>query len=82
MAAGGPDRPPDRRRVGDDGAGLAGIPGPARKGGGHPDSRGLPAGVTVFHAGTALGPDGVLRVSGGRVLNVTAVTPTFPRLSG
>ena len=38
----------------------------------------LPAGVTVFHAGTARGPDGVLRVSGGRVLNVTAVAPTFP----
>jgi phosphoribosylamine--glycine ligase len=37
----------------------------------------LPAGVTVFHAGTTLGPDGVLRVGGGRVLNVTAVAPTF-----
>jgi phosphoribosylamine--glycine ligase len=37
----------------------------------------LPAGVTVFHAGTARGADGVLRVSGGRVLNVTAVAPTF-----
>jgi phosphoribosylamine---glycine ligase len=39
---------------------------------------GLPAGVTVFHAGTARGPDGVLRVHGGRVLNVTAVAATFP----
>ncbi len=38
----------------------------------------LPEGVTVFHAGTATGPDGVLRVAGGRVLNVTAVAPTFP----
>jgi phosphoribosylamine---glycine ligase len=38
----------------------------------------LPAGVTVFHAGTARGPDGVLRANGGRVLNVTAVAPTFP----
>jgi phosphoribosylamine--glycine ligase len=38
----------------------------------------LPAGVTVFHAGTARGPDGVLRVNGGRVLNVTAVAPSFP----
>ena len=37
----------------------------------------LPAGVTVFHAGTARGADGALRVSGGRVLNVTAVAPTF-----
>jgi phosphoribosylamine---glycine ligase len=36
-----------------------------------------PAGVTVFHAGTARGADGVLRVNGGRVLNVTAVAPTF-----
>ena len=39
---------------------------------------GLPAEVTVFHAGTTRGADGVLRVSGGRVLNVTAVAPTFP----
>ena len=30
----------------------------------------------VFHAGTALGPDGVLRVAGGRVLGVTATAPT------
>jgi len=37
----------------------------------------LPDGVTVFHAGTTRGGDGVLRVSGGRVLNVTAVAPTF-----
>ncbi|HEX3234280.1 MAG TPA: phosphoribosylamine--glycine ligase [Gemmatimonadales bacterium] len=37
----------------------------------------LPAGVTVFHAGTTRGPDGVLRASGGRVLTVTAVAPTF-----
>jgi phosphoribosylamine--glycine ligase len=37
----------------------------------------VPPGVTVFHAGTSRGPDGVLRVSGGRVLNVTAVAPTF-----
>ena len=38
---------------------------------------GLPAGVTVFHASTARGPDGVLRANGGRVLTVTAVAPTF-----
>ncbi len=37
----------------------------------------LPDGVTVFHAGTAQDRDGVLRVAGGRVLNVTAVAPTF-----
>jgi phosphoribosylamine---glycine ligase len=37
----------------------------------------LPPGVTIFHAGTTRGPDGVLRVGGGRVLNVTAVAPTF-----
>jgi phosphoribosylamine---glycine ligase len=30
------------------------------------------AGAKVFHAGTALGADGVLTASGGRVLNVTA----------
>ncbi len=37
----------------------------------------LPPGVTVFHAGPARGADGVRRASGGRVLNVTAVAPTF-----
>jgi phosphoribosylamine--glycine ligase len=37
----------------------------------------LPAGVTIFHAGTARGPDGALRANGGRVLTVTAVAPTF-----
>ncbi len=37
----------------------------------------LPAGVTVFHAGTRLDEAGTLRVSGGRVLNVTAVAATF-----
>jgi phosphoribosylamine--glycine ligase len=37
----------------------------------------LPPGVTVFHAGTTRGADGVLRVGGGRVLNVTAAAPTF-----
>ena len=31
----------------------------------------------VFHAGTALGEDGVLRTSGGRVLGVTATAPTL-----
>lgn len=37
----------------------------------------LPEGVTVFHAGTRLATDGTLEASGGRVLNVTAVAPTF-----
>ena len=37
----------------------------------------LPAGVTVFHAGTSRGTDGILRVAGGRVLNVTGVAATF-----
>jgi phosphoribosylamine--glycine ligase len=37
----------------------------------------LPDGVTIFQAGTRLDEDGVLRTSGGRVLNVTAVAPTF-----
>jgi phosphoribosylamine--glycine ligase len=37
----------------------------------------LPAGVTVFHAGTVRDADGSLRVAGGRVLAVTAVAPTF-----
>lgn len=34
-------------------------------------------GVTVYHAGTAQGENGSLVTSGGRVLNVTAVAPTF-----
>jgi phosphoribosylamine---glycine ligase len=37
----------------------------------------LPGGVTVFHAGTTRDQDGVLRVNGGRVLNVTAVASSF-----
>lgn len=37
----------------------------------------LPPGVTIFHAGTTLDPSGILRVNGGRVLNVTAVSTTF-----
>ena len=34
-------------------------------------------GVTLFHAGTSRGPDGVLRANGGRVLTVTAVAASF-----
>jgi phosphoribosylamine--glycine ligase len=37
----------------------------------------LPEGVTIFHAGTALDAGGILRVNGGRVLNVTAVSSSF-----
>jgi len=37
----------------------------------------LPAGVTVFHAGTTRDAEGVLRANGGRVLNATAVAPSF-----
>ncbi len=37
----------------------------------------VPAGVTVFHAGTALDSDGRLVTAGGRVVSVTAVAPTF-----
>jgi len=37
----------------------------------------LAAGVTVFHAGTTLDDAGMLRVAGGRVLNVTGTAPTF-----
>jgi phosphoribosylamine--glycine ligase len=37
----------------------------------------LPAGVTVFHAGTARDAMGTLRVAGGRVLSVTATAPAF-----
>ena len=37
----------------------------------------LPSGVEIFHAGTTRDADGTLRVSGGRVLNVTAVASTF-----
>lgn len=37
----------------------------------------LPDGVTIFHAGTSLDEDRILRTNGGRVLNVTAVAPSF-----
>jgi len=50
-----------------------GYPGDPQKGGpidGVPEAEA--GGAKVFHAGTALGSDGVLRANGGRVLNVTA----------
>lgn len=34
-------------------------------------------GVTVYHAGTALSPEGAVISAGGRVLNVTATAPEF-----
>ncbi len=37
----------------------------------------LMEGVTIYHAGTALSTDGRLVTAGGRVLNVTAVAPTY-----
>jgi phosphoribosylamine--glycine ligase len=37
----------------------------------------VPEGVTMFHAGTTRGSDGVLRVDGGRVLTATAVGASF-----
>ncbi|HEV7366936.1 MAG TPA: phosphoribosylamine--glycine ligase [Gemmatimonadales bacterium] len=37
----------------------------------------VPEGVTMFHAGTSRGRDGVLRVDGGRVLTATAVGTSF-----
>jgi len=40
------------------------------------DAEAVP-GVTVYHAGTRLTEDGALVTAGGRVLNVTAVAPTF-----
>jgi phosphoribosylamine--glycine ligase len=54
-----------------------GYPGHAEKGAEIRIPAALPPGVTVFHAGTVQGADGVLRASGGRVLNVTAVAPSF-----
>lgn len=37
----------------------------------------LPDGVVVYHAGTTVDPDGLLRVAGGRVLTVTGTAATF-----
>ena len=41
------------------------------------DAAGALDGVTIFHAGTAAGPDGQITAAGGRVLNVTAVGETL-----
>ncbi len=55
----------------------AGYPDAPRKGAPIDLPPTLPAGVTIFHAGTSRAEDGVLRVAGGRVLNVTAVAESF-----
>ncbi|MEY8437710.1 phosphoribosylamine--glycine ligase [Atopobiaceae bacterium 24-176] len=57
----------------------AGYPGAYEKGKvitGIEEAESLP-GVTVYHAGTARTDDGTLVTAGGRVLDVTAVAPTF-----
>jgi phosphoribosylamine--glycine ligase len=54
-----------------------GYPDAPEKGAAITIPRDLPEGVTVFHAGTTRGKDGVLRASGGRVLTVTAVAGDF-----
>jgi phosphoribosylamine--glycine ligase len=54
---------------------AGGYPGSYRTGlevEGLPEAAALP-GVHLFHAGTALGPDGRVRTAGGRVLGVTAL---------
>jgi phosphoribosylamine--glycine ligase len=60
-----------------------GYPGTPEKGG---RIDGIPAaevdGAKVFHAGTALGIDGVLTSTGGRVLNVTATGTTVAEAQG
>ncbi len=54
-----------------------GYPGQPEKGAAIRIPDDLPDGVTVFHAGTTIDAEGVLRVAGGRVLAVTATAPTF-----
>ncbi|HEU5321690.1 MAG TPA: phosphoribosylamine--glycine ligase, partial [Methylomirabilota bacterium] len=54
-----------------------GYPDAPQKGAAISIPRNPPTGVTIFHAGTKNDPDGTLRVSGGRVLNVTATAATF-----
>ena len=57
----------------------AGYPGAYEKGKpitGIDRAEALP-GVTVYHAGTATDANGQLVTAGGRVLDVTAVAPTF-----
>jgi phosphoribosylamine--glycine ligase len=56
---------------------AAGYPDAPKKGAAITLPTSLPEGVTIYHAGTVRDADGTLRVSGGRVLAVTAVAPTF-----
>ncbi len=79
VAAGGPPTPLTLRSAASVTTVLAseGYPDAPRKGAEITIPDALPDGVSVFHAGTALAADGVLRVAGGRVLNVTAVASTF-----
>ncbi|KAJ8136800.1 hypothetical protein OY671_009987 [Metschnikowia pulcherrima] len=56
---------------------AAGYPGTPKKGGTIDGSAQAEAdGARVFHAGTALNPDGASVANGGRVLNVTARGPS------
>jgi phosphoribosylamine---glycine ligase len=56
---------------------AAGYPGPYRSGELIEIPGTLPAGVTVFHAGTARDGKGRLVTAGGRVLGITATAPTL-----
>ncbi|MGP8162840.1 MAG: phosphoribosylamine--glycine ligase [Acidimicrobiales bacterium] len=62
-------------------AAAKGYPAEPRRGDpiGGLDAAGAIEGVSLLHAGTRRGPDGVLRTDGGRVLAVTAVAPTIDR---
>jgi phosphoribosylamine--glycine ligase len=79
VATGGPPLPLVRRSEAAVTTVLAaqGYPDAPRKGAAIRIPAGLPAGVTVFHAGTVRDEAGVLRAAGGRVLTVTAVAPRF-----
>ncbi len=56
---------------------AAGYPDAPAKGAAITIPSALPDNVIIFHAGTVRDAEGVLRVNGGRVLNVTAVAATF-----
>ena len=62
-------------------AAAKGYPAEPRRGDpiGGLDAAGAIEGVSLLHAGTCRGPDGVLRTDGGRVFAVTAVAPTIDR---